>query len=397
MAAPTQVLVVGASLAAVRVAEALRAQGADSRITIVGDERHLPYDRPPLSKGILTGDEAAAASLLLHGDLGDLGVELSLGRRATSLDTASRTVSFDDGSVERYDELVIATGASARRLPACDGLDGVHTLRTIDDAMAIRAELAHASNVVVVGAGFVGSEVASSVRELGLDVVVLEAAEAPLGRALGPVLGARLGRFHADHGSRLRCDAVVERAEGAGRVERLVLRGGDAIDADLVVVGVGSVPNTGWLAGTPIDIVDGVHCDERGRADGVEHVHAVGDVARWYSPRHDDRVRTEHWSAAGDQAMAVAADLLDRPAPAEAVPYVWSDQFGHRIQLGGRCTPTDRFHIARDDERGIVAIAGREGRLTAALTVDDGKQFGALRRLLAKGASWDDALECAER
>lgn len=386
------VVVVGASLGGLRVAEALRAIGSDDRVVLVGDEEHLPYDRPPLSKEILTGKlDRDDIALRDTAGLAELGVELQLGRRAVALDTRDRVVELDGGTALGFDEIVVATGARARRLPALDGVEGVHVLRTIEHALAIREAMEQGARVAVVGGGFIGSEVASAARDRGLDTTVLEALDAPLCRVLGPVLGVRLGRLHADWGSDLRCRAEVAGVDGARRVERVRLGDGAGVDADLVVVGVGSVPNTEWLAGSGLDTTDGVLCDSRGRAVGAEHVHAVGDVARWVSRRFGDAVRTEHWTAAGDQAQSVAADLLGQPEPAEPVPYVWSDQFGLRIQVAGRFRADDHIEVVRDDDA-FVAMAGRDGRLAAVVAMDDPRRFGGFRRLLARDATWDDAL-----
>lgn len=387
------VVIVGASLAGLRTAESLRAAGFDGRVTMVGDEVHRPYDRPPLSKEILTGKlEPPEIVLCDDGRLASLDVDLVLGVRATSLDLASSTVELEGGDRLPYDELIVATGARPRRLPAFDGVEGVHVLRTVEDALALRDAIEAGAALAVVGGGFVGSEVASAARDRGLEVTVIEALDAPMCRVLGRGLGRRLGRLHEEGGSRLRCAATVTGPVGVPRIEGVRLDDGSVVAADVVVIGVGAEPNTGWLATSGLDVGDGVACDAVGRAVGASNVRAVGDVARWRSARYDDQVRTEHWTAAGDQAQVVAADLVGAPPPPEAVPYVWSDQYGHRIQVGGRCRPGDEVRVVHDRDEGFVAITGRDGMLSAAVVVDEPRRFGALRRLLVRGATWDDAL-----
>ena len=388
------IVVVGASLAGLRMAEALRRAGFAERIVLVGEEVHKPYDRPPLSKEVLTR-KAGADDIRLRDDAGldDLSLELRLGVSAVRLDPSSREVGLNDGTTLRGDVVVLATGSRPRRLPQFEGPEGVRVLRTLEDSLAIREAMAMASSVVVVGAGFIGTEVASSARELGLDVTVVEAADAPLSRALGPMLGERLGRVHAESGSRLLCGTSIVSIENARRVEQVVLEGGSTVDAQLIVVGVGTQPNTEWLGGSGLDVSDGVLCDQRGRAVGAESVYAVGDVARWASPRFGDAIRTEHWAATSDQAQAIAADILRQPQPPEAVPYVWSDQFGRRIQIAGRCGAEHDVMIVRDDDEAFVAITGRAGRLASVVSMDDQRRFGAFRRLISRDASWDAALE----
>jgi NADPH-dependent 2,4-dienoyl-CoA reductase/sulfur reductase-like enzyme len=391
------VVIVGASLAGLRSVESLRAAGFDGRVTMVGDELHEPYDRPPLSKEILTGKlEVPDIRLRDNAGMAALEVDLLLGARATHLDVEAREVELDGCRRLSYDEVVIATGSRARRLPSFDGLQGAHVLRTIEDAVAIRDAMETSESVAIVGGGFIGSEVASAARDRGLPTTVLEAMDAPLCRGLGATLGSRLGQLHSEAGAVLRCGVDIDGPVGERQIEGVRLADGGIIDADLVVVGVGSVPNTEWLDGSGLDVTNGVRCDGVGRAHGAEHVHAIGDVARWASERFGDDVRTEHWTSAGDQAQVVVAGLLGLPVPAEAVPYVWSDQFGHRIQVGGRCGPDDELRVVRDDDV-FVAITGRGARLASVVAVDDPKRFGAFRRLIRRDATWDEALAEASR
>jgi 3-phenylpropionate/trans-cinnamate dioxygenase ferredoxin reductase component len=390
------IVVVGASLAGLRATEALRREGFDGRLSLVGAEPHLPYDRPPLSKEVLAGERDPAEIELRRQGLDDLVLDLHLGRRATALDAGARSVTLDNGTRLDGDGVVIATGASARQLPGTPPLAGIHTLRTLDDCQAIRTALDARPRVVVVGAGFIGSEVAATCRGRGLDVTVLEALAQPMVRGLGPVIGAVCGELHRDHGVDLRLGTAVEGFEGADRVERVRLGDGSAIDADLVVVGVGVAPETQWLEGSGLRLEDGVVCDETGLA--APGVVAAGDVARWPNPLFDgELMRLEHWTNAGEQAVHVAKRLLAGDGPGEAfapVPFVWSDQYDVKIQTVGRVRGDDEVVIAHGslEERRFVALFGRDGRLRGALGFSRPRHVMQYRRLLAERASWDDAL-----
>jgi NADPH-dependent 2,4-dienoyl-CoA reductase/sulfur reductase-like enzyme len=297
------VAIVGASVAGVAAARALRQLGFDGQLTVIGDEPHLPYDRPPLSKDFLLGKLGAGDFPLAEPDaLAGLDVDLRLGVRATGLDTERREILLD-GDRLRYETLVIASGATARTLPT--QLAGVHSLRTLDDAAAIRGALVAGARVAVVGGGFIGAEVAWSARLLGRDVTIIDPLPALMVRGLGVTIGAVLARRHADSGVRLRLGRTVVRLEGGQRVERVVLDDGSAVDADLVVVGIGADPAVQWLVGSGLDIADGIVCD--GALCAGEGVYAVGDVVRW--PTAAGLRRAEHWTNAVDQASALAVTL----------------------------------------------------------------------------------------
>lgn len=292
MAAPTSVIVVGAGLAGLRTVEALRRGGFDGAVTLVGAEQELPYDRPPLSKQVLTGDYAPEQVVFRTREhFAELDVEVLLGTPASELSAASRTLRVGDRELA-FDAAVIATGASARTIPNPEGLAGVHALRTLDDARAVRAALDGSPRVVVVGAGPIGSEVASSAKARGAEVTVLEALPTPFVRAVGAEMGAVCGELHGDHGVRLTCGARVAAIEGAGRVERLRLADGRTLDADLVVVGIGVVPEVGWLAGSGLELDDGVVCDAT-LAASAPGVWAIGDVASWHNELFGERTRGE--------------------------------------------------------------------------------------------------------
>jgi 3-phenylpropionate/trans-cinnamate dioxygenase ferredoxin reductase subunit len=382
------VLVVGASLAGLGAVRALRDEGFSGAIAVVGEERHLPYDRPPLSKQFLTGElDAQALALGEPQEYEDLAAAWLLGARAVRLDPAARSVTLSDGRELRADGVVIATGATARTLPGARGLAGVHTLRTLDDAQALRAELATGRpSVAVVGAGFIGAEVASAARAMGLDVTVIEAAEAPLERALGREMGLVCASFHADHGARLLCGVGVAALEGTDRVTGVRLADGRLVPADVVVVGVGARPATDWLQGSGLRIEDGVVCDA-GCATDIPQVVAAGDVARGLSLFTGDHVRVEHWTSATEQPRTAVRTLLTgvcAPGPATA-PYFWSDQYRSRIQFAGHIRPGDVAEVVEGDleSRRFAAVYRRGDRPVAVLAVDQAKSFGRLRRTLS--------------
>ena len=303
------VVVVGASLAGFRAAEELRHQGFDGRLVLVGDEPHRPYDRPPLSKQVLAGARPPEAADLPGTD--DLDAEWVLGRRATALDVRGRRVTLDDGTAVAFDGCVVATGATPRRLPGWPDAAGVHVLRTLDDCAALRADLAaDPGRIVVVGAGFIGAEVAATARGLGVEVTLLEALPVPLVRALGEAMGAVCADLHRDHGVDLRLGTGVDgiAVDGDGRVAAVDLAGGGRVEAGVVVVGVGVRPNTDWLAGSGLEVGDGVVCDETCLA--APGVVAAGDVARWPNRRFDEVMRVEHWDNAQEQGGHAARTLL---------------------------------------------------------------------------------------
>jgi NADPH-dependent 2,4-dienoyl-CoA reductase/sulfur reductase-like enzyme len=391
------IVVVGASLAGLRAAETLRREGYDDRLVLVGAESHLPYDRPPLSKELLAGEWEPEQIALRKQPYDDLDLELRLGRRATRLDVDDRVVELDDGGESfGFDGLVVATGARPRTLPGTPALDGIFVLRTLDDCLALRARLERRPRVVVIGAGFIGSEVAATCRGRGLEVTVLEMLATPLERAVGPVVGDACGRLHHDHGVDLRCGVKVSGFEGAERVERVRLADGSSIDADVVVVGVGVLPETRWLEGSGLTLDDGVVCDETCLA--APGIVAAGDVARWPNPLFDgERMRVEHWTNATEQGVAAARRLLadDRAAEAFApVPFVWSDQYDVKIQVVGSIRGDDEVAVADGslDEHRFVALFGRGGRLVGALGFSRPRVVMQYRRLIAERASWDDAL-----
>ncbi|GAA3742202.1 NADPH-dependent 2,4-dienoyl-CoA reductase/sulfur reductase-like enzyme [Spinactinospora alkalitolerans] len=369
------IVIVGGGLSGLRTAEKLRRLGHEGPVTLVGAESRLPYDRPPLSKTLLTQEaEPAEAALLRPAErYAELGIDVRTSARAVSLDAENRRVALDTGESIAFDRLVIATGVRARTIGAFGSLGGVHTLRTWEDCLALRAATRSAAHLTVVGAGVLGCEVAASARALGLDVALVESLGQPLARVLGAAVGESVASLHRDAGVRLHCAAGVTSAEGEERVERVVLTDGGAIDTDAVVVAVGSVPDTEWLEGSGIALDDGVLCDRTGRTS-IEEVFAVGDVARMPHPHGNGTVRFEHWSGAGDTASLVAANLLADPAdrrPLSEVPYFWSDQYGARIQCLGTPDPDDALTVVDGAlEAGrFLALYSGDGLVTGAVAI----------------------------
>ena len=394
------VVVVGASLAGLRATETLRREGFDGRIVLVGAEPHLPYDRPPLSKQLLAGEWEPQDLALRRTPYDELDVELRLGARATALDAAGRLLTLEGDESLPFDGALLATGAAPRTLPGTPDLDGIFVLRTVDDALDLRARLDARPRVVVIGAGFIGSEVAATCRMRGLEVTVLEALPAPLVRGLGPVLGAVCGELHRDHGVDLRLGVGVAAIEGDGKVERVRLDDGSTVEADIVVVGVGVAPVTDWLDGSGLVLDNGIVCDETLLA--APGIVAAGDVARWPNPMFDGEVmRLEHWTNAAEQGVAAARRLLvaegeaaDAYAP---VPFVWSDQYDRKIQTVGHFRGDDEMEVVYGslDERRFVAVFGRDGRLVGALGFSMPAKVMQYRKMIEERASFADALERA--
>ncbi|GAA2839729.1 NAD(P)/FAD-dependent oxidoreductase [Crossiella cryophila] len=376
------VAVIGGALAGLSAARALRDQGFQGRLTIIGAESHQPYDRPPLSKNFLLGTIGAAdLALAEESDLAELQAEWLLGQSASHLSPGLGAVELADGRRLRCDGVVVATGATPRSLPGAEFLAGVHVLRTLDDAVALRADLVEGSpRVVVVGAGFIGAEVAATCAALGLHVTIVEAAPLPLAPVLGREMAAHCLGLHADHGVRLICEVGVSALLGQGRVTGVELSDGRRLQADVVVVGIGVRPNTGWLEGSGLELDNGVSCDAGG-VTRVPNVVAVGDVANVGGRR------VEHWTNAAEQpAVAVANLLAGRTVhTGRAAPYFWSDQYGVRIQFAGQTRPGDQVRIAEGelDSRSFLAIYERDGRAVAALALNRAKPFTRVRRSLA--------------
>ncbi|TYK51009.1 NAD(P)/FAD-dependent oxidoreductase [Actinomadura decatromicini] len=395
-------VVVGSSVAGVRTAQALTAGGFDGRVLVIGAEDTEPYDKPPLSKHFLTGAWAAGRLSLLNGGPSDERIELRLGAAAEHLDVADKQVSLADGTRVPYDVCVIATGASARPSPWA-ARDGVHVLRTLGDGAALRRDLLRGGEVVVVGGGFVGAEVAAAARGLACRVTIVDPLLDPMARVLGPAVGPLLTGIHERHGVRTRFGAGVVAIEGTSGDLRVFLDDGTVLPAATVVVGIGAVPNDGWLRSSGLDVANGVLCDEYCRALGTRDVFAAGDVARWPHPRHTDHVRVEHWTNAVEQAACVARNIVqpDEPVPYRPVEYVWSDQYDWKIQIVGSPARTTGHTVigdlTGDRPRAAVASTDAAGRLAAAVTLNWPRALVTCRRLLAADADFTEALAELDR
>ena len=391
-----RIAIVGASLAGLRAAETLRARGFDGALTLIGDEPHRPYDRPPLSKQVLQGTLEPEQTFFRKKDGYDaLALDLRLGVRATSVDLGTRRVMLADGSFTDYDRLIIAAGARARRLPSIAPRPGLLVLRGLDDALTLRQALTHASRVVIVGAGFIGLEVAASCRARGLHVTVIEALAVPLSPLLPPALCDLVAAMHRDQGVDLRTGRTVLDVLGESRVTGVVLSDGSRMDADVVVVGIGVVPNTEWLESSGLTLDNGIVCDGSGRA--APGVYAAGDVARIDNRWLGDSPRIEHWTNAVEQAVHAAENALAGAGAAtgfSSVPYFWSDQYDRKIQFAGDARRHDEMVIVDGSlaERRLTALVRRGDRLMACLAVNQPRALIKYRKLLADNTAWAAAL-----
>lgn len=359
MSTSAGVVIVGGGLAAARTAEQLRRSEYAGPVTIVSDEDHLPYDRPPLSKEVLRS-ETDDVTLKPAEFYSDNDITMRLGAGATAVDTAAKTVTLRDGAAVAYDELVIATGLVPKRIPSFPDLAGIHVLRNLDESIKLRREAGSARRAVVIGAGFIGCEVAASLRRLGVDVVLVEPQPAPLASVLGPQIGELVARLHRAEGVDVRCGVGVAEVKGETKVGSVVLSDGTEVEADLVIVGIGSRPATDWLDGSGIALDNGVVCDSQGRTS-APNVWAIGDVASWRDTV-GNQVRVEHWSNVADQARVLVPALLGQESsPLVSVPYFWSDQYDVKIQCLGEPEADDVVHIVQDDGRKFLAFYERDG------------------------------------
>lgn len=386
------VVVVGAGLGGLRTVELLRAEGFSGRISLIGDEPHQPYDRPPLSKQILAGQWPEHRATLHRGELPDLDIALHLGRSAVGADHAA--VELDDGTRLAYDALVVATGVRPRRLPGQPDHPELHVLRTLEDCRGLRDSLSRARSLLVVGAGFIGAEVAATARTAGLAVTVLEALPVPFARVLGEQMGLLCARLQTEHGVTVRCGVrlegfLVPGSETGGIGVRLADK--TIVRADCGVVGVGTVIENGWLAGLGLPTDSGLLCDSAGLVEGAANVYAVGDIAAWRHPTVGDRPRLEHWTSATEQAAVLAQRIAGKPVTrqADVVPYFWSDQYGLTLQLIGRAELASAVEVLHDPGtiKGTVAGYFAGGRLVAVLAFHAPRLLNRYRTLVAAGAS----------
>lgn len=393
-----RVVIVGASLAGLRAAQALRKRGFPGNITLIGAEPHAPYDRPPLSKQVLSG-EWPAEKLFFHArEKHDaLEIEQRLGVAARSLDVRARELTLENGERVGYDGLIIATGARTRTLAAAAGLQGVFCLRTLDDALAIRAALEHKPRVVILGAGFIGLEVAASCRKLGISVRVVEPLSLPLIGPLGAAAAASVLALHRAHGVEFHLGRTVATARGDGRIERLVLDDGTQLECDLLIVGIGVDPETRWLEGSELQLEAagrGLICDAT-LATNVPNIVAAGDVVRWPNAGGAERVAVPHWSNAVEQGSAAATRLLDGPSTPvfDHVPYFWSDQYDRKLQSAGRVRANHLFEVVQGslEAASFVGLYSHDDKLTGVLTSNAPAAFLRMRKLVAQAAPLSEA------
>ena len=388
-----RVVIVGASLAGLRAAQAVRAAGFDGDLVVVGDEPHRPYTRPPLSKEVLAG-EHEAERVLLPADT--LDAEWRLGVPATRLDRGRRRVVLSDGDEVPYDRLILATGSSARRWPgAGGGLEGVHVLRSLDDGIALRSELERGPRVAVVGAGFIGCEVAQTARKLGLGVTLIDIAPTPM-----PPLGLQVGEWcaelHRGHGVDLRLRTGVAALHGADRVESVELTDGARVTADVVVVGMGARPNTEWLADSGLRLTPGLECDATLTTVGDPDILGAGDIVSWPHPLADgDPIRIEHWTVAAEQGQQAGRNVLLSPEerkPYDQPPYFWSDQYDVKIQSLGLPGRAERLELleATDDRSRLVYGGERDGRLVGVIAINAARRLASYRMELANPPGFED-------
>ena len=391
------VVIVGGGLAATRTAEQLRKSGYTGPVTMVSDEDYIPYDRPPLSKEVLYDRSKGLSDIALKpvDSYIESDIMLRLGSAATALDAGQRLLTLADGTVLHYDDLVIATGLVPRTIPSLPDLEGIRVLRNFGEAMALREHAGHAHRAVVVGAGFIGCEVAASLRRLGVEVVLVEPQPAPLTAVLGEQIGELVARLHRAEGVDVRAGTGITSVHGDhGRVSAVELSDGTVIEADLVVIGIGSRPATEWLTGSTVALDErdgGVRCDEVGRTS-APHVWALGDVASWRDPA-GHQVRVEHWSNVAEQARVLVPALLGQQPPSlTAVPYFWSDQYDVKIQCLGEPAATDVVHLVEDDGRKFLAYYERDGILVGVVGGGMPGKVMKARGKIAAGAPITDML-----
>ena len=381
-------VIVGASLAGGRAAQALRREGFDGRVVLIGAEPDPPYERPPLSKEYLRGDMPREKIFLATAETyREQEIELRLGTHATAIDPREHAVGLEGGERIAYDKLLLATGGRPRRLGAPgNDLDGIYYLRTVADCERIAQELLPGRRLAVIGAGFIGAEVAATARGMGLEVQVLEMAPVPLARALGEELGRIYAEIHRDHGVQLHTGEAIERFEGSGRVERVVGSSGRTIDCNFVVVGVGIEPATELAEAAGLEVGNGIMVNELCETSAAD-VYAAGDVANFHHPLLGTRLRVEHWSNAQNQGVAAAKNMLGRREAYADIPWFWSDQYGLNMQYVGHATRWDEIALRGDvAARSFTAFYIDGGRLQAALAVNRHRDIRPSRELIRSGA-----------
>jgi len=389
-------VIVGAGLAGGGAGATLRREGFNGRVILIGAEPQPPYERPPLSKEYLRGEFSFEGALVQPPDFYDENdIETRFGVRATRVDATEKVVELDGSEHVAYDKLLIATGGRNRRLPIPGlGLKGIYDLRTAADSDRIRAEIAPGRKAVVVGMGFIGSEVAASLRQMGVEVVVLDRNRVPLSRVRGEDVGRVIEGIHRDHSTTMIFEDRVATFEGAGRVERVTTVRRRSIECDFVVVGLGTEPVTDLLAGTGAEIHNGVVVDEYLRT-GVEGIYAAGDVANHYHPVFERKIRVEHWQNALKQGPAAARNMLNKDEPYDEIPWFWSDQYEHNLQYAGFHTEWDELVVRGSmEERNFVAFYRKDKRVLAAVAVNRGKDLRRSMPLIKAQEPVDAAKLC---
>lgn len=395
---PSSIVIVGASAAGLTTAAALRRNGYDKGITLVSEETHKPYDRPPLSKQLLSGEwDAQRVQLKTEDELDDLAVGIRSGVSATGLDLDARRLRLSDDSELGFDKLVLATGVLPRTLPGSRGVVGVHTLRTLDDAVALQGELLPGRRLVVVGGGFLGTEVAATAIGLGVDVTIVSGEATLLERSLGTAVGRQVAGLHRAHGVTLHtgpASIVTSVDQESGRVSGVTLLDGSVLPADVVFVAIGARPRLDWLRGSGIPVGDGIECaPDLSAAPGV---YAAGDVARWHNPVFDQSMRVEHRTNATEHGMHVAKRLLDaEPTPFATVPYFWTDQYDHKLQVHGWLRGYDEVRVIEgsfDDHR-MIALFRRGHRLVGVMGIGAAKAVRQWRQHVADGETWASVVD----
>ena len=379
---PRRYVIVGASLAGATAAITLREEGADGAVTLIGAEHEPPYERPPLSKSYLRGETAFDKALVRPPAFyADHGIATMFGTRVTSIDTSAHTVELEDHRRVPFDALLIATGGRNRRVSIPGGsLEGIYGLRTIQDAVRIRKEVVAGRRVVVVGMGFIGSEVAASLRQKGLDVIAIDPGKTPLFRVLGEAVGQTLAHLHRAQGVRTMFEDSVAAFEGSRRVNCVVTKAGQRLECDFVVVGIGIEPAVELLEGSGIHVDNGIVVDEYCQTN-VSGIYAAGDVANHYHPLFDRRIRVEHWQNAIKQSTAAARNMLGKPVPYDEVHWFWSDQFDANLQYAGFHTTWQQLVVrGRMDSDNYLACYVNDGRIDAAVGLNRAKD---VRRVMA--------------
>jgi 3-phenylpropionate/trans-cinnamate dioxygenase ferredoxin reductase subunit len=390
---PETVVVVGASLAGGTAAATLRDEGFDGDVVLIGAEPTFPYERPPLSKAFLRGESTIQQAMVRpEAFYTDNRIETRFGTTVTGIDPSAKALTVAGGEDVPFDALLIATGSRNRRFPIPGiALEGVLDLRTLGDAAAIRAEMAPGRRVLLAGMGFIGSEVAASLRQRGLDVQVVAGGKAPLERVLGEDVGRVLEGIHRDRGVEMTFDDQVASFEGDGRIRSVKTASGRSFECDFVVLGLGVEPIVGWLEGSGLAVSDGVDVDERCQGS-VEGIFAAGDVANHLHPVFGRRIRVEHWQNAREQGRAAARSMLGRPEPYDAIHWFWSDQYEHTIEYGGYHREWDDLAVRGTlESRNFAAFYLQDGRVRAVVAVDRPADVRDGMALIKRGGRADAA------